>query len=277
MKMASGSDAEILEKIADLKDEISTVKTTLNSHVKPEYNVTDQELDKAKNEIKEAIKQGKDETKTIWEALMESIGLKDFFEAFKQDDFVTKVALIVGALGAVVMGKLLDLGKLFNLGLEKLSGRIFATGESGLPQLMTRQRADSLTSTSINPTDLTPATLAALQSALNSLTPEIRDFNAEIRQMKSAGQIKQIAKAVGALKAKLTPSPKQAIKDTATAIDKLNDQLDRYDPAKLPRAQTMRDTASAVGQLSTAARTLQERFRDLATEAGRVASVVGTS
>lgn len=275
--MASGSDAEILEKIADLKDEISTVKTTLNSHVKPEYNVTDQELDKAKNEIKEAIKQGKDETKTIWEALMESIGLKDFFEAFKQDDFVTKVALIVGALGAVVMGKLLDLGKLFNLGLEKLSGRIFATGESGLPQLMTRQRADSLTSTSINPTDLTPATLAALQSALNSLTPEIRDFNAEIRQMKSAGQIKQIAKAVGALKAKLTPSPKQAIKDTATAIDKLNDQLDRYDPAKLPRAQTMRDTASAVGQLSTAARTLQERFRDLATEAGRVASVVGTS
>ena len=275
--MASGSDSEILEKIAELKTEISTVKSTLNTHVKPENHVSDDEFAAGKADIKKAIKEGKDETKTHFEALMEAIGFKDFFEAFKQMDKITVAVLLVGAGLALVKDKVLNFGKLLNTVVEKITGKIFSIGENGAPTLQTRAATQAAQSVSINPTNLTPETLGALQTALSTVTPEIRDFNTAIGAMKSPAQIKKITKAVGDLKAKLTPSPKAAISDTAKAIDKLSDQLDRYDPTKLPRVQTMHETATAVGQLSTAAGTLQDRLRNLAAEARTTAGAVGPS
>ncbi|MGP2441697.1 hypothetical protein [Streptomyces sp. JW3] len=275
--MGSNSDADILEKIAEIKTAISAVSTTLNSHVDPKNNVTNAELTTAKDELKEAIKQGKDEQKNIWEALMEAAGLKDFFEAFKQQDMAVKIIGIVGALGIVIMGKLLDLGKLFNLGFEKISrlffrtvlgrgtapGHVLATGESGLPRSMTRQQADSLTAVSINPHGLTPEALNNLKDALNTLTPKIADYNTETRQMLSAGKINGLAKAINNLKGKLNPSPHSTIKNTAKAIGLLSRKLELYDPTKLPKAQDLRNVQSAATDLAETAETLRTKFQTL--------------
>ncbi|MFI7505159.1 hypothetical protein ACIBVL_43180 [Streptomyces sp. NPDC049687] len=73
------------------------MKTTLNTHVLDANNVTDKELKDAQEDIKKAVKAGKDEQKTIWEALMEAVGLKDVFEAFKQMDTLTLIIVAVGA------------------------------------------------------------------------------------------------------------------------------------------------------------------------------------
>ncbi|MDQ1047847.1 hypothetical protein [Streptomyces sp. V4I2] len=287
--MASGSDSETLEKIAELKEEISTVKTMLNSHVKPENNVTNSELTTVENNLKNKIKEGKDETKTFWQALMESVGLKDFLEAFKQKDFWVQVTLIIGALGVVIMGKLLDLGKVFNLGLQKLSqlfarsmlgrtntqGRVLATGDSGLPQFMTRQQADSLTAVSINPHGLTQEILNGLKDALKDLVPEIQNFNNATRNMYSSGKINKLAKAIANLKGKLTPSPKQTILDVAGAVGELNTSMTNYKPEKLPKAQTFREIAAAAQDLNRNADTLRRTFVDLATASSTAAGAIG--
>ncbi|WP_320784700.1 hypothetical protein [Streptomyces sp. CRN 30] len=289
--MGSDSDAGILEKIAELKTAISTVTTTLNSHVDPKNNVTDAELTTAKNELKEAIKQGKDEQKNIWEALMEAVGLKDFFEAFKQKDIYVQITVIIGAVGAVIMGKLLDLGKLFNLGFERISrlvnrgllrrgtdpGRVLATGESGLPRTMTRQQADSLSAVSINPHGLTPEVINNLQNALNTLTPEIREFNTATRQMLSAGKINGLAKAINNLKGKLNPSPHSTIKNTAKAIGLLSRKLELYDPTKLPKAQDLRNVQSAATNLAETAETLRTKFQALSNGFGTAAGALAGS
>lgn len=289
--MGTAADTEVLDRIVEVKKEISTVKTALDTHAKPENNVTNTELTGVKEELKKAIKEGKDEQKTIWEALMESIGLKDFFEAFKQEDIWVKVTVIIGALGAVIMGKLLDLGKLFNLGFERLSriiyrgllgqtrdpGRVLATGESGLPRPMTRQQADALTSVSINPNGLTPEGLSGLEGALRDLTPKIRDFNDATRQMLSAGKINSLAKAVGNLKDKLTPSPHSTIKNTAKAIGALTTKLDKYDPTKLPKAQDLRNVQSAAINLAETAETLRTKFQTLSNGFGAAAGALAGS
>ncbi|MFJ8106765.1 hypothetical protein [Streptomyces sp. NPDC096132] len=288
--MASGSDSQVLDRIAELKDEISKVKTTLNTHVLDANNVTDKELTAAKDEIKEAVKKGKDETKTIWEALFESLGLKDFFEAFKQEDFWTKATLIIGALGAVIMGKLLDLGKLFNLGFEKLTkliarrmlgrtnsqGRVLATGESGLPRALSRQQADALSAVNISPTNVTAATLNGLRDALKEVVPEIIKFNDAIRDTPSSGKINRIAKAVEKLKAKLTPDPSQTISGAATAIGALNTKLEHYDANKLPKVNDLRQVQSAAHNLAETAETLRAKFVALSNGFSGAAGSLGT-
>ncbi|MGW0823340.1 hypothetical protein [Streptomyces sp. NPDC002845] len=275
--MASGSDAEILEKIADLKADISTVNTTLNTHVKPSNNVTDKQFEDGKKEIIDQVKKGKEEQKTRWEAFMEAIGIKNFFEAFKQLDGLTVTILVVGATLALLKDRVLNYGKLLNGLVEKVTGRIFSVGQGGAPTLRTRADTESDQAVSINPTGVAPERLNSLKLALSAITPEIVKFNDAITRMKSPRQIKQIAKAVETLKNALTPNPADDVKNLATAIGRLNKRLDKYDPQKLPKAQTLRETAAAARDLSSTAETLRSRFVQLSNGFGTAARALGTT
>jgi uncharacterized coiled-coil DUF342 family protein len=271
--MASGSDSDVLDKIAELKDEISSVKTTLNTHVKAKNNVTNAELNTVRDELKEAIKQGKDEQKSVWEALMEAVGLKDVFEAFKQMDTLTLVIVAVGATLAFLKDRILNFGVILNRIWESRTGRIWSISQqTGRPTQMTRADTEASQAVSINPTNLTPEKLAALQAALNNISPEIREFNGAINEMKSPRAINAIAKAVAALKAKLTPSPATTISSTASAIGELNTKLDKYDAAKLPKAADLRAVQSAATNLAETAETLRTKFVALSNGFGTAAN-----
>ncbi|GKQ35654.1 hypothetical protein [Streptomyces sp. A012304] len=270
--MATGSDSDVLDKIAEIKDEISTVKTTLSTHVKSKNNVTNAELNAVKDELKEAIKKGKDEQKTVWEALLEAVGLKDVFEAFKQVDTLTLIIVAVGATLAFLKDRVLNYGKMLNLIWERLTGKVWSISpQTGRPTRMTRAETEASQAVSINPTNLTPEKLAALQTALNSISPKIREFNSAISGMKSPRAINGIAKAVGALKAKLTPSPATTISNTASAIGELNTKLDKYDPTKLPKAADLRAVQSAATNLAETAETLRTKFVALSNGFGAAA------
>ncbi|WP_329338064.1 hypothetical protein OG252_21810 [Streptomyces sp. NBC_01352] len=274
--MASTSDTETLEKIAELKADISAVNTTLNTHVKSGNQLTDGEFEKGKKEIVDAVKKGKDEQKTRWEALMEALHLKEIFEAFKQLDTFTVVIIFVGATLALLKDRVLNYGKLLNLLVEKVTGKIVSVDpQRGTPAFQTREATEAGQAVSINPTNVTPERLSALQSALNTLTPEVNSYNSEIRAMKSPAQIKKIAKAVGDLKAKLTPNPAEDIKEVATAIGELNGKLQHYDPEKLPKPQAFKKIADAAKDLNRDAGTLRQTFLELATASNTAAGAIG--
>ncbi|MEU6377506.1 hypothetical protein [Streptomyces sp. NPDC046909] len=249
---------------------------------------TKQQLDDKSTEIVNAIKKGPETDKNLFESLFEALGLKDLFSAIKDgENWGSKLLLAFGALAALLLGKLLDFGKIFNAGLEKVTrallnvgrpndqpqrtGRVLAIGENGLPQQMTRVQMDSLNSVSINPHGLTGELIAELNSALSGISPKIREFNSATADMKSASAIKKIAKAIGDLKNKLTPSPKEAITDVATAIGTLDTTLNTFSDSKLPKAQTLRDIAKAADAVQRNASGLKKLFEELAAASTRTA------
>jgi hypothetical protein len=275
--MGSGSDSDVLDRIAELKEELGVVKTTLNTHVKPENNVTDKELNEAKGELKEAIKQGKDEQKTVWEALLEAIGLKDFFEAFKQMDKWIIAIVLVGATLALLKDRVLNYGRILNTLMEKISGKIFSVDpQGGTPRLRTRQDTEASQAVAINPRGLTQEQLNGLTSALRGISPEIREFNSATREMKPAATINKIAKAIGNLKEKLVPNnPADDIRQAAGAVDELNTSMAAYRPEKLPKPQTFRAIATAAQELNREAGTLKRTFLELSQSAGSAAGAIG--
>jgi copper chaperone CopZ len=62
--MGSAADSEIIDRIIEIKTELSSVKTILNVHASPDNNTTKAELDTLEENLKKAIKEGKDEQKT---------------------------------------------------------------------------------------------------------------------------------------------------------------------------------------------------------------------
>lgn len=286
--MSQKTEDEILKKVGDVQKGVDDVKTL----VSPSNVATKAELTTNTNKIMKAIKEGPETSKNIFESLFEALGLKDLFAAFKDGgDPFSKILLAIGALAALVLGKLFDFGKMFNAAYEKISrsranrnlpdgerqrpGRVIAIGESGRPQRMTRAQMDGLNAVSINPHGLTSQRLNGLKSALNGLPEKIRDFNSATADMKSPGTINKIAKAIGELKKKLTPNPKKKIEDTAKAIGELHTKLEPFDPQKLPKARTLRDVAKAAQDLNRNAGTLRNTFLELSREAGNAAGAIG--
>ncbi|WP_328933699.1 MULTISPECIES: hypothetical protein [unclassified Streptomyces] len=278
--MSDAKEDEILKRIGDIQKDVTDLKTK----AAPANAATKTDVTAIINQIKK----GPDDQKNFLEAFFETSGLKDVFEAFKQESFWVTATLAVGALGSVITGKLLDLGKLFNLGLEKLTkfiaqrffgrttsqGRVLATGENGLPRPMSRQQADSLTSVSINPHGLTDVALNGLKTALEGLTPKIGPFNTATRQLMSAQALKKLARAIGTLKDKLDPSPEATIKDVATAIETLHTKLAPFDHDKLPKPRALKDIASAARDVVRDGDRLRTLFRDLATASTSAANAI---
>lgn len=271
------AEADILEKIADIKKDISTVNATLNTHVKPGNNLTNSEFDKGKKEIVDAVKKGKDEQKNAWESFAEAIGLKDIFEAFQQLNPISMTLLAVAAGLTFINERFLKLGTILNNLHERVTGKLWTITDRGIPGRRTRAQVDAAQSVSINPHNLSEETLNGLKTALNGLAPEIVAFNSAARNMKSPRTLTQIATALGKIKDAISPNPADDIRDVARAVDALNGKLRNYDPDRLPKPRTLRDVAGATRDLSSATQTLGDRFRSLASDANAAAGAVGQS
>ncbi|GLX52915.1 hypothetical protein Shyhy01_58650 [Streptomyces hygroscopicus subsp. hygroscopicus] len=268
--MACDSDPQVLQKIADLKKDIGTVNTTLNTHVKNTGALTKTD----KQDIINAIKGGPDEQKKPWEAFAEAIGLKDLFDAFKQLNPLTLAIAGVAAGIAFLKDKLFNIGKILNWVWEKFTGKIWTLGDHGLPQQQTRAEAEANNSLSVNLDGATPRQLNDLKTALNGLPPKIHSFNTKIREMKSPSAINKITTAVGKLKEKLEPNPAEDIREVATAIGELHTKLAPFDHDKLPKPRTLRDISDAAKELNRNAENVRKMFRDLATSATNAASAI---
>ncbi|MFF6993049.1 hypothetical protein [Streptomyces sp. NPDC010273] len=284
--MPQGTEDEILKQVGDVQKSVSDVK----SLVSPSNSAIKSDLDTQTSKILAAVKAGPETSKNIFESLFEALGLKDALSAFKDGgDPFSKVLLAVGAIATLVLGKLLDFGKLFNAALERLTrsrasgsvpagqvrpGRVISIGEHGLPQRMTRAQMDGLNAVSINPHGISEAQLNGLKTALNGLPPKIREFNSATADMKSAGTIGKLAQAIGKLKDKLDPSPEATIKDVATAIETLHTKLAPFDHDKLPKPRALKDIASAARDVVRDGDRLRTLFRDLATASTSAANAI---
>ena len=257
--MAGDSSDQILEKITELKKDISTVNTTLNTHIKNggELNKTD------KQDILDAIKGGPDEQKKPGEAFLESIGLKDMVDAFKQMSGWSLTLLAVAAGIAFLKDRVLNYGAIINAISHRLTGKVFTIGENGLPTRQTRAQVESNNAVSINPRGIAPELLNELKSALTGLPTKIHAFNTEMADMKSASTINKIADAIGKLVEKLDPDPTNTIKDVGTAIGDLDTKLGSFSHDKLPKAATLRGISDAAKDLHRNADNVKRMFQDL--------------
>lgn len=285
--MSQKTEDEILKQVGDVQKSVGDIK----SLVSPSNAAIKTELDTKATQILAAVKAGPETSKNIFESLFEALGLKDVFSAFKDGgDPFSKLLLAVGAIATLVLGKLLDFGKIFNTAFEKISrslanrnlpegqaprpGRVMAIGESGLPQRMTRAEMDGLNAVSINPHGISAQQLSGLRNALDGLPPKIREFNSATADMKSAGTIGKLATAVGKLKDKLDASPTNDIDEAATAIGHLHTQLEHFNPNSLPKAQTLRGIATAARELHDSGDNLQQMFQRLATQSTAAAGAI---
>ncbi|MEU6192986.1 hypothetical protein [Streptomyces sp. NPDC047061] len=270
--MASDSNTQVLEKIAELKKDISTVNTTLNTHVKSGDGLNK----KDKEDILKAIKGGPDdEQKSGWAAFFESIGLKDVMDAFKQLSGWSVTVLAIAAGIAFLKDRFLNYGAILNSIWEKLTGKIWSIGDGGLPTQQTRAQTESNNAVSINPHNIQPQLLNDLRTALSGLPPKIHAFNSEMAGMKSASTIKKISDAIGKLAEKLDPDPTRTIKDVAGAVGGLDTKLQSFDHDKLPKAATLRAISDAAKDLSRNADNVKRMFQDLGVAFTETANRIG--
>ena len=269
--MASDSNAQVLEKIAELKQDIGTVSVTLNTHVKNGDNLNQ----KDKKDILDAVKDGPDEQKKPWEAFLESIGFKDLMDAFKQLSGWSILILASAAGITFLKDRVLNYGAILNAISNRLTSKVFTIGENGLPARRTRAQVEADNAVSINPHGIQPQLLNDLRTALSGLPPKIHAFNAEMAQTKSASTIKKISDAIGKLAEKLEPDPTHTIKDVAGAVGELHTKLQSFDHEKLPKATTLRGVAEAARDLSRNADNVKRMFQDLGVAFTETANRIG--
>lgn len=253
--MPDAKEDEILRRVGDVQTDVTAIKASAATSDDLKTKVTD---------LTKLIKEGPETSKNVFESLFEAFGFKDAFAAFKDGgDWVSKILLAIGAVAAVLLGKMVDFGKLLNSVLTSRgggTGRGIAIGEDGVPRRLTADEMNAQNSVSINPHGLSEESINGLNSALAGITPVISGFNSATINMKSANKIKKIAKAIETLKGKLSPDPSTTIKDTATAIGALNTKLEHYDPNNLPKAQDLRNVQRAAHNLAETAETLRSKF-----------------
>lgn len=231
---------EILDKIGEVKTELDTVKASVSGP--SSSTATNTQLDAKTKEIIEAVKGGKDENKAAWEAALEGLGFKDVVAAFKdQSNLTSAIPLAIGALGVLVVGKLFDVGKLFNAGLEKITraigrhrgnatseGRILALSDSGLPTARRRSEAEAAPIIAMARSTLSPTELGNLKSALEDVNPHIRTFNSEARNMPSARTVNGARKAVHDLNPVIVAANPTKIGQVAAKIVELKDAVKEF-------------------------------------------------
>ncbi|WP_143664787.1 hypothetical protein, partial [Streptomyces sp. NRRL B-24572] len=269
---------EILGKIAEVKKELDEVK----KEVSTPKAATSTDLDNKTKEIIEAVKGGKDEKKAWWEAIIEGLGFKDVLAAFKDQTALTSaIPLAIGALGVLLVGKLFDLGKLFNAALEPITraigrrrgnasseGRILTLGDNGLPTFQRRAQAEAAPIIAMAASTLTPTELGNLKSALEAVNPHIRTFNSNVRGMPSNLKMRQAAKALDKLNPAITTADPDKIDQTATKVTELATAVQTYNTHRLDvrelgkvnkavdkaKPDKIRDIAKATGKLAGALR-----------------------
>ncbi|MCP3760144.1 hypothetical protein [Streptomyces sp. TBY4] len=291
--MPDPTNAEIHALITDLKTNIVTpfksyvMKNEASPLVTENFLTT--KLDQLAQDIKAAPGAPpageKPPSKAWWETLLEILGLKDLVSVIKEAGKVGIIATVLGGLVVAVAAiglKFLDFGNMFKSLTEFLTRnsaagpRILAPSPRGLPSLQTRQSVENpvLAAMASVPD---PSTLEPLRAKLEVLNPEIAKFNTEIRRMPSASDLTKTATALGKLEQVVLRLTPQTVKDLAQEVTKLKDAVTGFDPTKLPKPQTMTQTAQAMGQVRTATDTLAGRFANLTREARLLADAVAAA
>ncbi|MFH8614399.1 hypothetical protein ACH4E8_04870 [Streptomyces sp. NPDC017979] len=269
--MAQTGHAEILERIADLKTQISGLKN-------PKDYVDDGEFKDRTQKILDAVEKGpKPQPKSWWEGALEAVGFKDVVPGIKEvieGNKVAAVGIIMGGLlaGFAAIGlKLIDLKVWFNAKVEARTNQIYATDQNtGRLRRMPRTEAETLPAIQAVTPNLTPQQLDDLKRALTDIREPLAKFNLEAKEMPKAKKIKDFAKAIS--DPKMDPTK---IEGLATAMDKLNKEMREYDASKLPKPATLTPVTTAVGNLGTATGNLRERFVELKSAALDAARAVG--
>ncbi|MEU4272971.1 hypothetical protein [Streptomyces sp. NPDC026092] len=278
--------AELLARIGEVKTKLEEVSKAVNANkTPPPAAATKAELDAKAKEIIDAVKGGKDETKTWWEALLEGLGFKDLLGAIKdQKELTSLIPLALGALGVMMLGKVFDLGKLFNAGFEKLTrkigrrsnpasqGRILAMTDSGIPWARPRAEAESAPIIAMARGALSPTALGELKDALVAVNPEIRTFNELVADMPSSRSLGKTAKGVKEIGLAIDNTNLDRLKDVTREAGTLKGHMADFAPNKIP--QDLRSATEAAEKLDRAGQNLQTRFRTLKQDATEAAAAI---
>ncbi|MFJ5706357.1 hypothetical protein [Streptomyces sp. NPDC093105] len=277
--------AEVLARIGEVKTKLEEVSKAVNAKNPPPAAATKAELDAKTKEIIEAVKGGKDEAKAWWEALLEAFGFKDLVGAIKdQKELTSLIPLAIGALGVLLLGKLLDFGKLFNAGLEKATrawgrrsnpnseGRILAMTDSGIPWARPRAEAEAAPIIAMARGALSPEALGRLKDALVDVNPHIRTFNDNVKDMPSSRSLGKTAKGVEKLGTALDTTDLDKLKDVTTNAGTLKSHMADFAPNKIP--QNLRLATEAAEKLDRAGQNLQTRFQTLKQDATEAAAAI---
>ncbi|MFI5759803.1 hypothetical protein ACIA8F_02560 [Streptomyces sp. NPDC051563] len=282
--MADPTNAEIHALITDLKNSLVAPLKTYVMHKSPSNLVTEAFLTAKLEQLTKDIKAGPDpQPKSWWEGLLEFLGLKDLAAIIKDAGKLGMVYAVLAGLGVALTAfglKLLDFGAMFKslteLATSRTGGgrRILAPGPNGIPSLQNRQSVENPLLASMQSLPAA-ATLEPLREKLSILNPKIEKFNVEIDKMPSARSLKQTASALEKIASALARMVPETIKEVATELGKLKDALTGFNPRELPKPQLLRQTATAMGRVSSASGTLATKLGELGTAAGRAASAVG--
>ncbi|MFD3946876.1 hypothetical protein [Streptomyces sp. NPDC058579] len=279
--------AEVLARIGEVKTKLEEVsKAVAANKTPPPAAATKAELDAKAKEIIDAVKGGKDENKAWWEALIEGLGFKDVLAAIKdQKDLTSLIPLAIGALGVMMLGKIFDLGKLFNTGLEKVTakigrsrgnpnsqGRILALTDSGIPWARPRAEAEAAPIIAMARGALSPTELGNLKDALIDVNPHIRTFNERVANMPSSRALGKTAKGVEKLGLAIDGTDLDRLKDVTRESGTLKSHMADFAPNKIP--QNLRSATEAAEKLDRAGQNLQTRFRTLKQDAADAAAAI---
>ncbi|MFE8939054.1 hypothetical protein ACWDNT_21625 [Streptomyces sp. NPDC000963] len=281
--------AEVLARIGEVKTKLEEVSKAVNANNKPPAAVTKEELNTKTAEIIAAVKGGKSEAKEWWEALLEGLGFKDALAAIKdQKSLGSMLPLLIGALAVLLVGKMLDLGKIFNAGLEKLTrsigrrrgdpqaqGRILAMTDSGIPWVRPRAEAEAAPIIAMARGALSPGELNDLKDALVAVNPHIRTFNERIDGMPSGRQLDKAAKGIERLNTALDNTDTLRLKDITKDTGILKSNMEDFAPHKIPLR--LRQATEAAEKLDRAGQNLQERFQALKLAAAGAESAIAGS
>ncbi|MEU5973622.1 hypothetical protein [Streptomyces sp. NPDC047315] len=293
--MAQTGHAEILERIAELKKDISGLKTPGQESKNAKDYVTDAELQAKAKEIIKAVEKGpKKEEKAPWEAILEQLKLGPLAGAIK--DFGTGQIILLGAMGALTLlimglgGTLHAFNRLW-LPLSKMReqrnirlgrsepdpngevGRVWGRNDRGRIATMRPSEALAAPALRVIRSNINTQQLSAHERVIGRLIPQVRKFNEEMARSPKSSEVKKLASAAEKLntalgKPKLQPDHLRQVWIQVGALDRKTKEVS---PAHL------NSIASAAGRLSSATGTLTTRFNNLTTAAGRAAAAVGTS
>ncbi|MEU9603010.1 hypothetical protein [Streptomyces sp. NPDC048057] len=291
--MAQTGHAEILDRIAELKKDISGLKTPGKDSKNAKDYVTDAELQAKTEKIIKAVEKGpKKEEKAPWEAILEQLKLGPLAGAIK--DFGTGQIVLLGAMGALTLlimslgGALNTFSRLVYQPITKLNerrqiragtrtdpaeGRVLARNDRGGIERMRPTEAVAAPALRVIRSNIEDEQkFNRIKDALEAVIPKIRKFNEKWGAAPKPGQVKSLAKALDKLnsvlaKPKLDPTHLEKV---WKGVGELKTKVDGIDLPKL------KDTATAAASLSRSTDNLSTRLGELRSVAQGTAAALGS-
>lgn len=259
------------------------------------------------NHFKEALDQLKaaheEVVKSPWQEIMELLGFdkvyKGIEEVFKNGLTAALPALILGltqallpliaivVAAAALAGSRALMKRMLNGDVITMRGPNGPFSRENATVVEQRERRIANGGTSIADLVSDPANAQqaeTLARALEKLNPQVERFEAKapsfLNSFKRLPNQSKADKAVTVLQT-LGEAIKKVnatkLKKIADGLEKLNKELDTFQPTKLPTDTQLGNTAQAMSNLATQTGTLRDKFRDLRTTIGSLDDVIAGS